>query len=109
MSTMTFLKSNAGKGTIGVFLACTIIVWPLVASWLIAALILAFAVHHLRESFRQVDEAFKATPTTSVAVAVPAQRGEVPACDVDAVMAELAAKAARPTSLDAHHSRKGSR
>ena len=89
-----FLLSNAGKGTMGVCLTCLILVWPLVASWMVAGLTLFFAVYHLREAFRRLEADAPAPPRridlpdTGTALAVPA-RGE------DATMAALAAQAAR--------------
>jgi hypothetical protein len=89
-----FLKTNAGKGTMGVCLTALILVWPLVASWLVAGLTLFFAVHHLREAFRRLEADAPAPPRridlpdTGTALAVPA-RGE------GAARAALAAWAAR--------------
>jgi hypothetical protein len=77
-----FLLSNAGKGTIGVCLTCLILVWPLVATWLVAGLTLFFAVHHLREAFRRLDA--DAADTTPVVMArVVAEHGAVRPCDIE--------------------------
>jgi hypothetical protein len=57
---MCFFKSAAGKGTVGVFLSCLIIVFPVVGTWLVAGLTLTFAVFQLRESFRRLDAAEEA-------------------------------------------------
>ena len=96
-----FFLSDAGKGAAGVCLTCLILVWPLVGTWLVAALTLFFAVHHFRESFRRLDAELEGTPglidppAAGTALAVPA-RGEAPPCDVDTVMAALSAQPARP-------------
>ena len=50
-----FLNSNAGKGTVGVYLAGLLLAWPPALSWLVAAVMLAFAIRQFRESFRQLD------------------------------------------------------
>lgn len=96
-----FLLSNAGKGTVGVLLTCVIVIWPLVANWMVAALTLYFAVRHFRESFRKIDaEAAYAAdrtdlPATFTVRAAPA-RGEAPPCDMAGVMAAVATQAAGP-------------
>jgi hypothetical protein len=96
-----FLFSDAGKGTIGVCLACLIIVVPVVGTWLVAGLTLLFAAHHLREAFRRIEEEPERslprieTPDAESTLAM-SNRTELPPCDVEAVMADLAAKAVLP-------------
>ena len=95
-----FLQTSAGKGTVGVCLTVLILVWPVVGTWLVASLTLAFSVHHLSESFRQIDAQADAPPSpidppdTATALAELA-RGEDRRCDVNAVMAALTAQASR--------------
>jgi hypothetical protein len=93
-----FLGTHAGKATAGVCLSALIFAWPPVASWLVGSLTLAFAVGHFRQSFRTLGEAgdpaasLPATPppATRTAPATPAG-GESRECDINAVMAALAA------------------
>lgn len=80
-----FMLSSAGKGTIGVCLTTLILVWPLVASWLVAGLTLFFAVYHLREAFRRLEADAPAPPRVAIATAV-AKRGEARSREVSSVM-----------------------
>lgn len=84
-----FLLSNAGKGTMGVCLTALILVWPLVATWLVAGLTLFFAVYHLREAFRRLEAGTPLPPRVSLTREVArevAVRGRARPCDVNSVM-----------------------
>jgi arginine exporter protein ArgO len=80
----SFLHSHAGKGTVGVYLAGLLLAWPPTVSWLGAVYLLAFAVRHFREAFRQLDAAEEAaadrremvTPATANLPAVVAGGGQ---------------------------------
>jgi hypothetical protein len=74
-----FLLSNAGKGTLGVFLTCLILVWPLVASWLVAGLTLCFAGLHFREAFRLLDAELEGAPCPIAPAAIDNVRAAVAA------------------------------
>ena len=98
-----FMLTSAGKAVFGVFLSALLLAWPPALSWLVAAVSLVFAVQHLRESFRRLDADAAGDDggpgDADTADPLPASR-PMPAhrdgqhCDVEAVMASLAAQMA---------------
>jgi hypothetical protein len=94
MSVTEFLNSPSGKGTVGVVLAAVLFAWPPALSWVVAVVALLFGCWHLREAFRRLEGT---TSNTEViledrqpVVTFPV-RTESPACDMDAVVAAIAA------------------
>jgi len=60
-----FFKTHAGKGTVGVYLAVLLIVWPPALSWLAAAALLWWAIRHLRLSFAVMEAEERAAESAS--------------------------------------------
>jgi Co/Zn/Cd efflux system component len=94
MTLKKFLFSPAGKGTVGIFLTSLFLAVPPALSWVTAAIVLSWAVWHLREAFRLLEEA-----TSNVTVIVheaepvinvPARRNGH-ASDMGVVVASVAA------------------
>jgi hypothetical protein len=97
----SFFRSPAGVGTIAVYAAGLLLAWPPALSWLVAVVMLVFAIGQFRESFRRLDAEETATPKpidrsdTATVLALPA-RGDARPCDGDTALTVLAAQAARP-------------
>ena len=50
-----FLRSHAGRATLGLGLFAGLFLWPPMLSWLAATFSLAYALHHYREAFRRAE------------------------------------------------------
>lgn len=62
MTIKSFFMSNAGKGLAGVLLTTVILVCPIVASWLVAAYCLTWAIRSFEKAFAQAER--EAEPAT---------------------------------------------
>ena len=88
-----FLRSPAGKGTLAVYLAGVLFAWPPALSWLVASILVVFAVLQFRVSFREGHDT--SGPEVPDGVGAAASRpfsltaGECPPVDVNAVLASL--------------------
>lgn len=103
MSIKSFFSTHAGRATVAVCLAALSLACPLVATWLVAGGILAFAVYEFRMSFRLLDEAEKTATTVrpikrpaGTALAVVKRSHLAPPCDVEAVLAAIAEQPLSP-------------
>jgi len=70
-----FFTSHAGKGTVGVYLAVLLIVWPPALSWLAAAALLWWAIRHLRLSFAVLEASARAEAAESASRDLAPVRG----------------------------------
>jgi hypothetical protein len=61
-----FVRTHAGRGTLGVYLACLLIAWPPSLSWMVAACVLWWSIRHLRMAFRWLDAESQPWPAAFV-------------------------------------------
>lgn len=101
MTGKEFLLSDAGKGTLGVILTCTIIIFPIVGNWLVAGITLVCAMNFLFKAIDRLGQPATDTPEAEQDTEAenddgpPAGNAGEPVFDVEAAMAELSEKAAR--------------